>query len=105
MNRRSFLSLLASAPIAALGPWEKLIQPQILGHRLGRHGLIPFVTLPTLHPITILIEVDGYLCAMTADETCWVINVDGEIVTSFKRQPIRNVTDDFTFDTSVYRQQ
>ncbi len=26
MERRSFLLLLASAPIAALGPWEKLMQ-------------------------------------------------------------------------------
>lgn len=98
MDRRSFLALLASAPIAALAPWPHVLERMragdvftIAGHYAvnpaGPAGglLLPFVTLPTSHDIVALTVLDDYLCARTDDDTCWVIDESGEIVTSFQR--------------------
>jgi hypothetical protein len=97
MNRRDFLTLIGSAPLAALVPLPAVMEPlragdvfTIAGHYAvnppGPTGLLlPFVTLPTTHEIVALVETDGYLCARTDDDTCWVIDRDGEIVSTFSR--------------------
>ena len=96
VTRRAFLALIAAAPIAALAPWSKSLDRftagdvfTIAGHYVVNPpvaGLwLPFVTLPTTRNIVAMVEVDGYLCARTDDDTCWVIDKSGELVTSFQR--------------------
>lgn len=52
----------------------------------GAAGLrLPFVSLPTTRDIVALVNIDGYLCARTDDDTCWVIDEHGDIVTHFTR--------------------
>ena len=97
MDRRSFLTLLGSAPLAALAPMPHFLPNYKAGDRFiiaGHHAinpagygglLLPFVTLPTAHAIVAATQIDDYLCARTDDDRCWVIDRAGEIVTSFSR--------------------
>lgn len=98
MNRRTCLTLLASAPIAALAPLPKILERYAVGDVFSIAGhyavnptgpagglLLPFVTLPTTHDIVALTTLDDYLCARTDDDRVWVIDQCGDIVTSFIR--------------------
>lgn len=96
MDRRSFLTLIASAPIAALAPLPHFLERGVT--ETPWPSMEPFVTLPTRFPIVHLTTVDGFLCAITEDETCWVINGHGAIVSHFSRPRIENVTDVTRFD-------